>query len=58
MDPNANLAEQLRIARLLLDSTGEEPTNLEADRLAELVIALHEWIVKGGFLPDDWKVKP
>lgn len=24
-------------------------------RLAELVLAMHEWISKGGFLPKDWQ---
>ncbi len=47
MDPNANLAEILQIIRA---------AGLEADhnRLAELIEALDEWIVNGGFLPERW----
>jgi hypothetical protein len=51
MDPTANLAEQLALAETLL----EESIGDDADRLAELVLALHEWIVKGGFFPDQWR---
>lgn len=52
MDPNANLAEQLRLAR-----DPEEWDHDSGTRLAELVVALDEWIRKGGFLPDAWKPK-
>jgi hypothetical protein len=53
MDPNANLAEQLQIAKLLLD---DNPSNaVAAIRLAELVEALNDWIKGGGFLPDAWR---
>lgn len=48
MDPNANLEEQLRLAEAILDE-GEE-----GNRLAELVLALDEWIRRGGFLPEAW----
>jgi hypothetical protein len=52
MDPNANLKEQLDIARKLLDDPiGED----DVDRLAELVVALDEWISNGGFLPKRWQ---
>jgi hypothetical protein len=54
MDPNANLAEQLQIARRL--SEGHESP--QAERLADLVIALDEWIRIGGFLPDAWDTEP
>ena len=30
---------------------------MDGERLAELVIALDEWISKGGFLPDQWRGK-
>jgi hypothetical protein len=53
MDPNANLAEQLRLASDLL-SAGE-PDMDDALRLAELVEALHGWIAGGGFLPAQWQ---
>jgi proline dehydrogenase len=59
MDPNSNLAEQLELAEKLI---AEYDRNYhvdeeEADRLAELVIALDEWLRKGGFLPCPW-VRP
>ena len=56
MDPTANLAEQVRLAAQLIDS--EDPPELvqqRMERLAELVSALHVWIVRGGFLPDQWR---
>ena len=59
MDPDANLREQLRIAKRFME---RESLNGDAEhdghRLAELVLALHEWIaVKRGFLPEPWEVK-
>jgi hypothetical protein len=64
MDPTANLEEQVRISKRIQDCThadelraGQACTRCEADaeRLAELVLALDEWIVRGGFLPDAWR---
>lgn len=59
MDPTANLAEQLAIAQGVIDIADRRDTNdingRDALRLAELVLALNEWIVKGGFLPEQWK---
>jgi hypothetical protein len=62
MDPNANLREQLDLARDILADAGvpHERTSdrdLDASRaesLAEHVVALHEWRAKGGFPPDGW----
>ncbi len=58
MDPNENLKEQLELARRRIDvgyNEGELDDNMaDADRLAELVMALHVWIENGGFLPDKW----
>lgn len=56
MDPDANLKEQRELAASLLDEEGMHPAELfaAATRLAELVQALDEWILKGGFLPADW----
>lgn len=51
MDPNANLEQQLELARDLADSGGVPE---RAAQLAEHVLALHEWIIQGGFLPSDW----
>lgn len=52
MDPNAALAEALGLARLMTDA--EEIDNNDARRLGDLVISLHEWIDRGGFLPAAW----
>jgi hypothetical protein len=51
MDPNANLKEQLELAKRLIDDNTDQDA---AYRLAELVLALDEWIRKGGFLPEAW----
>lgn len=58
MDPDANLAEQLQLAKKIADSeeTGFDHHD-EAWRLAELVLALDEWIKQGGFLPQRWVKK-
>ena len=58
MDPDANLEEQLSIARsIFLEDPDRNIENLseEAIRLAELVLSLDEWIRKGGFLPASWR---
>ncbi len=52
MDPDANLEEQLRITKRVLDADGCDADDII--RLAELVDALDGWIVKGGFLPKRW----
>lgn len=56
MDPNANLAEQLRLAQLIRDCDDNSCSlcGQRGARLAELVEALNEWISKGGFLPFAW----
>jgi hypothetical protein len=60
MDPDANLKDQLTLAQRLLRNLEAEPmvSAEEADvmRLAELVLALDEWIRKGGFLPERWRM--
>lgn len=62
MDPNANLQEQLQIAAALValipdkeDGHGLSSACYDAKRLAELVLALDEWINRGGFLPKQWQ---
>lgn len=62
MDPNANLEEQLQTAQDIIKKIDAMPEDAEltdlardANRLAELVVALNEWICRGGFLPDDWR---
>lgn len=57
MDPKANLAEQVQIASLIIravdgdiDMDGDTLAD-NAQRLSELVLALHEHRHKGGFDP-------
>lgn len=56
MDPNANLEEQRRLVKLLLDGsiTTDRARSVTAHRLAELIEALDGWLSKGGFLPESW----
>ena len=57
MDPDANLKEQLELAQKFY---GQDDLTFDGEdviRLAELVIALNEWIKNGGFLPKDWRPK-
>ena len=54
MDPNENLAHQLRLAKSIIDDE-YEVDSADAVDLAELVVALNDWIVAGGFLPAAWK---
>lgn len=59
MDPTANLKEQLELSKeiqLAFDSENELDVG-SCERLAELVLALHEWIIKGGALPAQWQTK-
>lgn len=49
MDPNAALAE----IRSILADRAEDGT-WDAERLAELINGLDDWITGGGFLPADW----
>jgi hypothetical protein len=55
MDPTANLSEQVGLAATMLDKDSEHIDTGDALRLAELVIALHEWMLAGGFLPVQWR---
>lgn len=54
MDPNANLEEQLQLARQIIDSDAD--THSDHFRLAELVLGLHAWLHNQGFLPKAWSV--
>jgi hypothetical protein len=57
VDPNENLKEQLRLASSILDYPAQsdmDTLNADSERLAELVLALDEWMFKGGFLPARW----
>lgn len=62
MDPDANLTEQLELAESLKDLLENEPSaerdaavDEDAERLADLVLALDGWIAGGGFLPKRWR---
>ena len=69
MDPNACLEEMLRAAKRITENGMEEAADKpeqdqtdadfigDADRLAELVLAMDGWLTKGGFLPARWEVK-
>jgi hypothetical protein len=55
MDPEANLAEQRRLADAILQGTPTAADGRRAVRLAELVEALDGWLSSGGFLPAAWR---
>ena len=61
MDPNANLTEQRALARDILvqlerrEQLDPEDVFRDCDRMAELVLALDEWLHRGGFLPARWQ---
>jgi len=57
MDPNATRAEAIRLANNILANMDAEVDDADATRLAELVLAMEEWIRKGGFLPREWQGK-
>jgi len=60
MDPDANLMEQIALAKALVYElqaeegmlTGSEGAAL---RLAELVLGLNGWLRTGGFPPEAWR---
>lgn len=66
MDPDANLAEQLRLTKeimkivdaIAVDGQFTKRQTAQLSRLghelAELVEALNEWLAHGGFLPKAW----
>ena len=53
MDPKANLEEQLRLASKIVEAHENDRLVRGQDvaRLADLIIALDEWIRGGGFSP-------
>jgi hypothetical protein len=68
MDPESNLKEQIALAKSILktmdeagDASFSESVAIANDvaddavALAELVMALDEWISRGGFLPRKWE---
>lgn len=54
MDPTANLARQIALAQRIVDATNNDDIFYDTTALADLVLALHEWIAKGGHLPEQW----
>lgn len=61
MDPDSNLNDQVILAKWIIDMDGEQLTpeaaallGQQALALAESVLALNDWISKGGFLPLPW----
>jgi hypothetical protein len=55
MDPTANLREQMQLAHAMLANDSEHIDTGDAVRLAELVVALDQWIIRGGALPNQWR---
>lgn len=57
LDPDKNLEQQKDIAQRMVEGKMATPEDFETDsiRLAELVLALDEWMSKGGFPPKAWK---
>ncbi len=58
MDVNANLSELTTLAASLavtIETGVSDPSPDDVARMAELVIALDEWITRGGFLPTRWQ---
>ncbi len=58
MDPNANLKEMLELAEQIQSDYEDEDGNGvdqdDANRLAELILAMHNWLGHGGFKPQAW----
>lgn len=55
MDPDSNLENQIDIANDILNGNVEEEDLADdAAALAELVVALDEWLRRGGALPSSW----
>lgn len=58
MNPNATLAEMRRLAGEIASNEHTTGTMIStAYRLAELALALDEWITRGGALPEEWGTK-
>lgn len=58
MDPNTTLREMLELARQLGHTPAPQEYPEEIARLAELVMALDEWLRKGGAPPLEWTLPP
>jgi hypothetical protein len=61
MDPNAALAEIRHLAASIRNSASksvDRAVAADGERLADMVLALDDWMKRGGFLPADWKHRP
>lgn len=58
MDPNENLREQRELAEAIIRTMDDEGvvSAYDAERLAELVLALDSWLLKGGASPRAWTI--
>lgn len=55
MDPEKNLEQQVNMAATILRLVdGDLDVTVEAARLAELVLAMNDWISRGGVIPKRW----
>lgn len=57
MDPDANLKESIQLSKRIIKCAdsgiiGYKPSDDDVVRLAELVLALNEWRLKGGYTPE------
>jgi hypothetical protein len=52
MDPNETLRQIRTLANRILN---DEYTEYDSLELAELIDSLDNWILKGGFLPNNWQ---
>lgn len=60
VDPDSNWAEALRTARAILRGSWDvsySQLELDAQRLADLVLALNDWVRSGGFPPKVFQQK-
>lgn len=62
MDPNALLVDLLTMARATLSTDDAEANNRDDEytsehevEMAQAIVDLDEWIMKGGFLPRRWQ---
>lgn len=60
IDPTANLEEQLQLSKQILSDAETENATVEALQedlieLAQLVVALDDWLRKEGALPKQWQ---
>lgn len=55
MDPEKTLEIMLDRSLKIVNKDDEDIQYIEAQELAEAVIAMNDWIVNGGFLPELWR---